>query len=78
LYTYYVDVSHSFVLDYYMLWLDLFVTLREERRLRMSEIRVLRKICGSKTDKVTGTSRPLHSKELHDLYCSLNVIGVMK
>ena len=42
------------------------LTLREERRLRVSENRVLR-IFGSKRDEVTGDWRKLHNDELNDL-----------
>ena len=42
--------------------------MREERRLRVFENRVLRSIFGSKRDKVTGEWRKLHNEELNDLY----------
>ena len=51
--------------------------LREERRLRVSENRVLKRIFGSKWDEVTGKWRRLHSEELNDLYCSPNIIRVI-
>jgi hypothetical protein len=44
------------------------MTLREERRLRVFENRVLRRIFGPKRDEVMGEWIKLHSKELHDLY----------
>jgi hypothetical protein len=44
------------------------VTLREEHRLRVFEIRVLRGIFGAKRDGVTGEWRRLHNEELYDLY----------
>jgi hypothetical protein len=40
----------------------LLLTLREERRLRVLENRVLRKIFGPKTDEVTGEWRKLHNE----------------
>jgi hypothetical protein len=44
--------------------------LREERRLRGFENRVLRRVFGPKRDEVTGEWRRLHNEEVHDLYCS--------
>jgi len=54
------------------------LTLREERRLRVFENRVLRRIFGPKKDEVTGEWRKLHHKELNDLYSSRNIVWVMK
>jgi hypothetical protein len=51
--------------------------VREERRLRVFESRVLRRIFGTKRDEVTGELRKLHNEELNDLYCSLNIIRVI-
>jgi hypothetical protein len=51
--------------------------LREERRLRVFENRVLRRICGPKRDEVTGEWRKFH-EELHDLYCSSTIVRVIK
>jgi len=52
--------------------------LREERRKRVFENRVLRGIFGPKRDEVTGEWRRLHNKELNDLYCSPNIVLVIK
>jgi hypothetical protein len=41
------------------------------------ENRVLR-IFGPKRDEVTGEWRKLHNEELHDLYSSPSIIGIMK
>jgi len=54
------------------------LTMREERRLRVSENRVLRRIFGPKRDEVTGEWRKLYNEGLNDLYCSLNVVRVIK
>jgi hypothetical protein len=52
--------------------------LREERRLRVFENRVLRRIFGLNRDEVTGELRKLHNEELNDLYCSPNAVRVIK
>ena len=44
----------------------------------MSENRVLRRIFGPKRDEVTGEYRKLHNEELNDLYCSHNIVRVIK
>jgi hypothetical protein len=49
------------------------LTLRRERRLRVYENRVLRRIFGPKRDEVTEEWRKLHNEELNDLYCSPNI-----
>jgi len=51
------------------------LVLREERRLRVLENRVLRKLLGPRRDGVTGEGRKLHSEELNDLYCSPMLFG---
>jgi hypothetical protein len=53
------------------------LTLREERRLRVFENRVLR-ISGLKRDEVTGVWRKLHNQELHDLYSSPSINRIIK
>jgi len=52
--------------------------LREERRLRVFDNRVLRRIFGPKGDEVTREWRKLHSVEFNDLYSSQNIIRVIK
>jgi len=54
------------------------LTLREERRLRVFENKVLRRIFGPRKDEVTGEWRRLHNEELNDLYCSPNNVRVIK
>jgi hypothetical protein len=52
--------------------------LREERRLRVFENRVLRRVFGPKRDEVTGEWRKLHNEALHDLYSSPTIVRVIK
>jgi hypothetical protein len=54
------------------------LTLREERRLRIFEIRAQRRIFVLKRDEVTREWRKLHNRELSDLYSSLNIVPVIK
>ena len=54
------------------------MTLREERKLRLFENMVLRRIFGPRRDEVTGEWRRLHNEELNDLYSSPNVVRVIK
>jgi len=53
-------------------------TLREKHRLRVFENRELKRILGPKRDDVTGELRKLHNEELNDLYCSPNIVWVIK
>ena len=52
--------------------------LREERNLRVFENMVLRRIFGPRRNEVTGEWRRLHNEELNDLYCSPNIVRVIK
>ena len=54
------------------------LTLREERKLRVFENMVLKKIFGLRRDEVTGEWRRLHNEELNDLYSSSNIVRVIK
>jgi hypothetical protein len=50
----------------------------EERRLRLLENRVLRRIFGTKRDEIIREWRKLHNEELNDLYGSSNIVRVIK
>ena len=54
------------------------LTLREERRLRVFENRVLRRVFVPKRDEVTGEWRKLHNEELNDLYSLPSIVRVVK
>jgi len=50
------------------------LTLREERKLRVFENMVLRRLFEPRRDEVTGEWRRLHKEELNDLYSSPNIV----
>ena len=54
------------------------LTLREERRLREFENRMLRRIFGPKRNELTREWRKLHKEELNDLYSSPNNVRAIK
>jgi hypothetical protein len=54
------------------------LTLREERRSRVFENRVLRKVAGPKRNEVTEELRKVHNEEHNNLYCTPNIIPVSK
>jgi hypothetical protein len=49
-----------------------------ERRLRVFEYRVLRRIFGPRTYEVIGKWRKLHNDEFNYLYSSPNIVWVLK
>ena len=53
------------------------LTLREERRLRVFENRVLRRIFGPNRDDVTGEWRKLPNEDINDLYSSPIIFRVI-
>ena len=53
------------------------LTLREERRLKVFENRVLRRMFGPKRDEVTGEWKKLYNEELNDLYSLPNIVRVV-
>ena len=53
------------------------LTLREEKKLRVFENMVLRRLFGPRRDEVTGEWMRLHNEELNDLYSSPNIVRVI-
>jgi len=54
------------------------LTLREERKQRVYENRVMRRVFVSKRDEVTGEWRKLYNEEFRDLYSLPNIVRVVK
>jgi len=54
------------------------LTLGKERRLRVFDNRVLRRIFGPKRDEVTGEWRKLHNEELNYQYSSPIIVRMIK
>ena len=54
------------------------LTLQEEKKLRVFENMVLRRLFGPRRGEVTGEWRRLHNEELNNLYSSPNTVRVMK
>jgi hypothetical protein len=54
------------------------LTLREERRVKVFEKRVLMRVFGPRRCEVTGEWRKLHNEELNDLYSLPNIVRVVK
>jgi hypothetical protein len=54
------------------------LTMREQRRLRVFQNRVMRRIFGPKRDDGTRAWRKLHNEELNNLYSSHNTVRVIK
>jgi hypothetical protein len=54
------------------------LTLRKERRPRVFENMMLRRIFVPKMDEITGEWRKLKIEEFDDIYCSPNIIPVIK
>jgi len=52
--------------------------LREERKLKVFENMMLRRIFGPRREEVTGEWRRLHNEELNGLYSSPNIVRVIK
>jgi len=72
-----IKISKSFLLALYgcETWS---LRVREERRLRLFEHRVLRRIFGPKRDVGTREWRTLRNEQLNDVYCTPNIFRMVK
>jgi hypothetical protein len=74
-----IKIYKTIILAVILYWCEtVFLTLREEHRLRVFENRVLRRIFGPKRDAVTRGWRKVHNEELHGLYSSPSIFKVIK
>ena len=74
-----IKIYGTIILPVVLYWCEtLLLTLQEERRLRVFENMVLRRIFGPRRDEVTGEWRRFHNEELNDLYSSPNILRVIK
>ena len=73
-----IKIYRTVILPVVLYGCKTWVTDIEEHRLRVFENMVLRRIFGPKRDEVPGEWRTLDNEELNDLYCSPNIVQVIK
>jgi hypothetical protein len=74
-----IKIYRTIILPVVLYWCEIWsLTLREERRLRVFENRVLRRVFWPKRNEVTGELRKLHNEELNDLYFLPNIVRVVE
>ena len=74
-----IKIYRTIILSAVLCWCESWsLKLREERRLRVSENRVLRIIFELKRDEVPGEWREIHNEEPNDLYQSPSIVRMMK
>ena len=71
-------IYSTIILPFVLYGCEAWSLTRMERKLRVFENMVLRRVFGPKRDKVTGEWRKLHNEDLNDLYCSPNIVRVIK
>jgi prepilin signal peptidase PulO-like enzyme (type II secretory pathway) len=74
----YIYITYIILYSIILYYIIIRLKMREERRLKVFENRMLRRIFGPKRDRVTGEWRKLHNEELHDLYSPPNIVRVIK
>ena len=74
-----IKICKSTTLPVVLYWCETWsLTLKEERRKRMFEKRLLRIIFWPERDEATREWRKLHNEELNDLYSSPNIVRLIK
>jgi hypothetical protein len=77
--SYYVKIYKTIILPVILYGCQTWsLTLREKRRPRVFENRVLRRRVGLNRNEETGEWRKLHNMEVHDVYCSPIIVWVIK
>jgi hypothetical protein len=71
-------ITLTYLCIYYIIIYLITLILRNERRLRVFENRVLRRIFVQKRDEVTDVWRKVHNEELHNLFPSPSIIKMIK
>jgi len=74
-----INIYRTIILPFVLYGCDTWsLTLREERKLRVFENMVLRRIFGPRRDEVTGEWKRLHNVERNDLYSTPKIVRVIK
>jgi hypothetical protein len=55
-----------------------YLKLRKEHRLRVFENRAVRRILGPRKDEAPGSWRKLHNEDVHSMYSSTSITGMIK
>jgi len=69
-----VTIYSTTILPFVLYGCEIWSPLREERRLRVFENRVLRRIFGLKSAEVKGERRKLYNEELNGLYSLPSIV----
>ena len=74
-----IKIYRIIILPLVLNWCETWsLTMKEERRVRLFENRVLRRVFGPKTEDVTGEWRTLHKEEINNPYFSPNTMHVIE
>ena len=73
-----IKIYRTIILPVVLYGCEAWSLTRMERKLRVFENMVLRRIFGPRRDEETGEWRRLHNEELNSLYSSPNIVRVIK